>query len=170
MPGNGGDAIRRADLDEIATISGILTEAADWLRARGEPLWTPEELAPSAIAADVRAGLYVLASVRGHGVGVVRVADEDPLFWPDATPSEALYIHRLAVRRAHSGGSISRSLVDWVGAHARALGRAYVRLDCEAHRRRLRALYERYGFVFHGERTVGAHRVARYQRPTLTPP
>lgn len=43
------------------------------------------------------------------------------------------------------------------------LGLRYLRLDCEASRARLRALYERIGFRFHSNKLVGPYFVARYE-------
>jgi GNAT superfamily N-acetyltransferase len=160
------DAIRVARADEAALVSEVLTEAAQWIREHGEPLWSEEELSPRAVSADVRAGLFVLAFASGRAVGVVRLAEDDSLFWPDAVRGEAVYIHRLAVRRSHAGGAISRPLIDWASARGLELGCSYLRLDCVASRLRLRAAYERYGFRFHSERAVGSHLVARYQRET----
>jgi hypothetical protein len=43
------------------------------------------------------------------------------------------------------------------------LGRRYLRLDCEASRTRLRAVYERIGFRFHSDKQVGSYFIARYE-------
>ena len=46
---------------------------------------------------------------------------------------------------------------------ARALDRDVLRLDCDADRVSLRAVYERFGFVYHSDRQVGPYYVARYE-------
>jgi hypothetical protein len=46
---------------------------------------------------------------------------------------------------------------------ARELGRPLLRLDCEAARPRLRAIYERFGFSHHSDFSAGPYRVARYE-------
>ena len=38
-----------------------------------------------------------------------------------------------------------------------------LRLDCDSHRLKLRALYERFGFTLHSFRQVGPYHVARYE-------
>ncbi|MEH2214010.1 MAG: hypothetical protein V7K84_25930, partial [Nostoc sp.] len=40
---------------------------------------------------------------------------------------------------------------------------AYLRLDCDASRPRLRAVYERFGFRHHSDKQVGAYFVSRYE-------
>jgi GNAT superfamily N-acetyltransferase len=156
--------VRRTCAGEAERVSSVLEEAAEWLRLRGDPLWSLADLGPARVRADVDAGCYVLAFLGARAVGTARLTREDPLFWPDAAPGEALYLHRLAVRREQAGGGVSHAILDWVADAARALGRVYLRLDCDAARPRLRRLYEERGFMFHSERVVGAFTVVRLQK------
>jgi GNAT superfamily N-acetyltransferase len=78
-------------------------------------------------------------------------------------------VHRLAVRRAFAGQGVSVALLEWTVDRARTLGKRYLRLDCDADRPRLRALYERFGFRLHSYRQVGSYYVARYELQILQP-
>jgi GNAT superfamily N-acetyltransferase len=82
---------------------------------------------------------------------------------------ESAFIHRVAVRRHFSGGTASSALLAWAAERAHALGRRYLRLDCEASRLRLRAVYERFGFQHHSDRHVGPYFVSRYELPLPRP-
>lgn len=144
-------------------MAGILLEAARWLEEQGHPLWQEEELQPDRIAAEVVEGLYFLGGVATSCVATVRFQLEDPLFWPDARPQEAAYIHRLAIRRSAAGGPIASSMLQWAAQRTRSLGRRYLRLDCDANRPKLRAVYEQFGFRHHSNRQVGSYFVARYE-------
>ena len=62
-----------------------------------------------------------------------------------------------------AGGEVSSALLLWAIARTHTLGRRYLRLDCEASRARLRAVYERVGFRFHSNKQVGPYFVARYE-------
>jgi GNAT superfamily N-acetyltransferase len=155
---------RVARPDDLESVALVLREAAAWLDGRGMRLWAADELEAKNIAADVDAGQYVVALDEGVVVGTLRFTLDDELFWPDAAAGEAAYVHRLAVRRSHAGTGVSTRLLDWAAARALACGRKLLRLDCEAHRVRLRALYERHGFGFHSERAVGPYFVARYEK------
>jgi GNAT superfamily N-acetyltransferase len=157
--------IAPAGPDDIPVVSGILHEAAAWLEARGIPLWRQDEIAEAPIAADVMAGLYVLARVAGDPAATVRVQHSDPDFWPEVPDGDSLFVHRLAVRRAYAGGAMSTALLAWAADHATGLGRRHLRLDCEASRPKLRAIYERFGFRYHSDRQVGPYLVARYELP-----
>lgn len=156
-------AIRRAAPSEAALVADVLTEAALWLRARGDELWRPETVSVSEVAPDVCEGLYFLAWSGSDAVGTMRLTWTDPFYWPEGASGEALYLHRLAVRRSFAGGRVSSVLVLWAAAHARAHGVPFLRLDCEASRMALRRVYERFGFVLHSERPIGQSLVARYQ-------
>jgi GNAT superfamily N-acetyltransferase len=156
-------SVRQARETDAATVAAILQEAASWLAARGEAMWRMNELAPESIAAEVAGGLFWIAARGEDAAGVVRFQLDDVLMWPDARPGEAGYVHRLAVRRSFSGGGVSRALLDMAADQTRALGRELLRLDCEAGRPRLRAVYERYGFAHHSDFRVGPYLVARYE-------
>ncbi len=155
--------IRQAERADVESVSEILTEAAAWLQELGDQLWTLDELLPEQILDDVCEGLYFLAERDGLAVGTLRYQLEDELYWPDVPPDESAFVHRVAVRRQYAGGKISTELLQWAVARTAALGRQYLRLDCEAARPKLREVYERFGFRYHSDRQVGPHYVARYE-------
>lgn len=159
-----GYTVRVAVPSESPVVIALVNEAAAWLEARGIPLWTATELEPRQMVHDVEAGYYVLAFDAQHAVGVMRFTWVDEEFWPEARDGEAGYVHRLAVRRTHAGRQVPRTLLDWAAQQVGRRGRPWLRLDCEARRPKLRALYEGLGFVFHSEHTLGELTVARYQR------
>jgi GNAT superfamily N-acetyltransferase len=155
--------IRIAAPSEATLVSEILTEAAAWLEGRGIPLWSTSQVSLEAVSPEVRGGLYYLAWVGPVALGTMRLTTSDPAFWPEAAPGEALYLHRLAVRRAAAGGQLSSQLLRWAAGYATAIGARYLRLDCETFRHSLRGVYERFGFQYHSERVVRRAVVARYQ-------
>ena len=155
--------IRRATATDLPLVSSVLNEAAAWLAAKNQPIWQPDELAPATLAPDVEAGFYYLAFENGEALGVMRLTDNDPSFWPDAPHGEAIYVHRLAVRRAFAGGTVSHALLRFAIDEAKRRRSGAVRLDCIAARPKLRALYEHFGFRYHSDRLVGPYHVARYE-------
>jgi len=156
-------SIRQAIPQDIDAVAEILGEAARWLKEQGMPMWRQDELLPSHIVADVDSGQFFLAECDGVPAGIIRFQLADNLFWPDVPQDDSAFIHRLAVRRRFAGGEVSSALLLWAIAHTHTLGLRYVRLDCEASRARLRAVYERIGFRFHSNKQVGSYFVARYE-------
>ena len=156
--------IRFARAADASLVSSILVEAATWTASLGLPLWSIEQLSAEAITPGVVAGSFILASVETEGVGTARLTQDDPECWPDAVAGVAVYVHRVAIRRAWAGRGLAGVMLAWCDRHAERLGCGLVRLDCDARRPKLRALYEGLGFQYHSERHVGRHTVARYER------
>jgi hypothetical protein len=156
-------SIRQATAQDIDPVIDILREAAAWLEERRIPLWRQDELRPDDISTEVRSGLFFLAECDGEPAGTIKYQLEDKLFWPDIRQDESAFVHRLAIKRRFAGGEVSSALLLWAIARTHTLGRRYLRLDCEASRTRLRAVYERIGFRFHSDKQVGPYFVARYE-------
>jgi GNAT superfamily N-acetyltransferase len=158
--------IRPAGPTDAGTVEQMIREAAAWVDALGAVMWDDGELDSTCIAAEVAAGQFYLADVAGQPAGTIRFQLEDPEFWPDRPEGEAAFVHRLVVRRAFKGQGVAKALLQWATRHARSHGRALLRLDCDADRPKLRALYESCGFRFHSYRQVGPYYVARYEIDT----
>ncbi len=144
-------------------MADILAEADAWVAALGTPMWELGEVDAGRIAAEVATGLFAIAWHQDEAAGTVKFQLDDPEFWPDRPGDNAAYIHRLGVRRKFAGGRVSTALMTWAVTRARALGKDVLRLDCDADRLSLRAVYERFGFQYHSDRQVGPYYVARYE-------
>ena len=156
-------SVRQANLDDLSTVSEILSEAAAWLDRENMTLWQPEHISLSAIQQDIELGLFYIAFGGDIAAGVVIFQTEDLVFWPDIIQSGSAFLHRLAVRRSFAGGSVSTQIFQWAIDRTRELGKHFLRLDCVADRPRLRSVYENFGFKHHSDRQVGAYFVARYE-------
>jgi GNAT superfamily N-acetyltransferase len=155
--------VRQAVPADVDTVSAILVEAATWLEGRNMRMWRANELLPERISKDVDEGLFFLAEHTGESAGTIKFQLSDMEFWPDVPENESAFIHRLAVRRRFAGGTVSSALLSWALERTASLGRRYLRLDCEASRPQLRAVYERFGFQHHSDRQVGPYFVSRYE-------
>ena len=156
-------SIRKAKPHEAALVADILGEAARWLDQRGMSLWRADELLPSAIASDVAAGLFFLAECDGEARRHREVPTRRSVVLARISQEQSAFVHRLSVRRRYAGGGVSTAILHWAVDRTALLGRQYLRLDCDASRPRLRAVYERFGFHYHSDRQVGPYLVARYE-------
>lgn len=156
-------SVRQAAPDDVDTVAGILGEAVRWLEQVGKPLWRADEVAAPRIAADVAAGQFFLAECSGEAAGTIKFQLEDPEHWPDLPEPQAAYIHRLAVCRRYAGQGVSTAVLHWAVERTGLLSRQYLRLDCDAARPRLRAIYERFGFQHHSDKQFGPYFVSRYE-------
>jgi GNAT superfamily N-acetyltransferase len=159
--------IRRATASDARVVAEVLHEAAAHADSLGNVLWQLDELTPARLADEIARGMFFVAwSVTGAGdesAGVVRFQLDDDEFWPDDPGANAAYIHRLGVRAKYRGGGVAQRLMSWAVDEGRRLGREVLRLDTDADRPRLRAVYERFGFRLHSYRQVGPYYVARYE-------
>jgi GNAT superfamily N-acetyltransferase len=156
-------SIRQARPEDVADVERLLVEAARWVDALGVVMWEEGELDAAAIAAEVAAGQFYVGEIDGTIAGAIRYQEEDRLFWPDLPEGESAFVHRLVVSRAFKGSGLSEALLAWAIEHARSRGKKALRLDCDANRAKLRALYERCGFRLHSYRQVQSYYVARYE-------
>jgi GNAT superfamily N-acetyltransferase len=156
-------SVRQAMPQDTKIVTDILREAAHWLEQSGMPMWRDDELSSSRIAADIAAGLFFIAECDGELAGTIKFQLEDSLFWPDVLQEQSAFVHRLAVKRRFAGGRVSSTLLRWAVLRARSLERCFLRLDCEASRPRLRAVYEHFGFRHHSDRQIGQYFVSRYE-------
>ena len=81
------------------------------------------------------------------------LTDYDPVYWPNLPKGESLFLHKVAVKRAFAGKGISKKLIDYAKALALSYSINAIRLNCNQHRHKLRAVYENQGFVCMGEKT-----------------
>ncbi len=152
-------AAREDDVDEIVD---ILSEAARWLLARGIEQW-PDPFPRHRVERLVEGGEFYLGRIDGNVVGTLALLWRDPVFWGER-PSDAGYVHALAVRRAYAGRGLGVRLLRWADQQVVDAGREYLRLDCLAANDCLCRYYESQGFVFRGEAEVEDITARLYER------
>jgi GNAT superfamily N-acetyltransferase len=154
--------IRPATPAEAPVSAAILMEVVRWLEAKGEPLWTPEQVTAERLAKHAEAGELHIARRDGLAVGTFLLQWEDRFAWPDVPAGESAFVHKLAVIREAAGSGVATAMLDWATRRAAERGRKYLRLDC-APRPKLCAFYERVGFRQHSEVQVGRYTLVRYE-------
>ena len=158
FPTSIGDiTITQAQLADIVTITGILEEAAFWITSLGLDQWQPGSFLDTAsqkrIAQNMNHGEVYLASYEKQTIGTITVQEGGALdeeLWGHETLHDALYIHRVAIRRTFAGKGIGEILLHWAEQLAIDAGKTFLRLDCMADNAALCAYYERYGFTCRG--------------------
>lgn len=139
---------------DAAVVEEILRDAVERLHAMGRPMWTREQATWAWLSGYYPLDSFYIAQVSGEAAGCMSLLERDPLFWPDVPAGEALFLHKLAVKRAFSGTGVSGALISFAQSECLRRGARSVRLDCDSQRPALRALYERNGFVCVDEKTL----------------
>jgi GNAT superfamily N-acetyltransferase len=157
--------VRRATRNEAAAALGILREAAQWGISRNLPIWDPGQLSECSCSAAAAANELVLGYAGDTAVATMLLQSSDPIHWPEAMTGSALYLHKVAVRRAWAARGWLSRLVDFAVLDASERGIAHLRLDT-IHRPKLQSMYERHGFCVIPEepRLLDGHRIIRMER------
>ena len=144
--------------------SSVLQEAARALEARGQPLWSQNELTSEALRKAYPDAEMVLGYWNGEAVAGMVLVAEDPAFWPDTPAGESLFVHKLAVVPKAQGKGIAAQMLAFAQTRAYEQSKRYVRLDTAAERPKVRAFYEKQGFIYVGEHKVGTFDAALYEK------
>ena len=142
-------------------IAVLLREAALWLREEGQPLWNPEDFTTKKIEGELPN--WRVAAFASEIFGAFKLEEADPFFWPDFPKGEALFLHKLVVKRSQARTHLSTAMLEFAVAETRRRHKAWLRLDCDATRPKLRAVYERFGFRHHSDQKLGSYTAARYE-------
>ena len=145
-PRERADRIEFVDAARAAEAVGILREAAQWLIDRGLGHWSVDEFNRADFVAHAQAGELVIGFEDESAAAVMLLQSSDSLYWPMEPADAALYIHKLAVRRASAGRRWSHRMIEWAARQARTRGVAHLRLDTIP-KSVLQSLYEQEGFV-----------------------
>ena len=139
---------------DIPIIEDILLDAVRWLDSVSQPLWNAEQITWQRLARDFRPNDFLIAFLDGIPAACMALVDHDPLIWPEIEKGQALFLHKLAVKRFAAGKGLSAALI----AHAKSMCMdreiSALRLDCHTYRPKLRAVYERNGFVCVAEKIL----------------
>jgi len=139
--------VRQAKTEDIPIIESILFDTVSWLNAMAQPLWKAEDVVWAALSKAHIIDDFYLAFIGGIPAGCMAVLDIDPFFWPDVAKGDSLFIHKLAVTKNARKTGAADALI----GYAKELGRqrevSSIRLDCHGLRTKLRAFYEKHGFV-----------------------
>jgi ribosomal protein S18 acetylase RimI-like enzyme len=142
--------VRLAAPDDIEPVLDLLAEAGQWVRAvTGISQW-PKRFPREFMIELVDRGVLYVAHAGRVMAATVCLQWADPTFWPGAD-DDAVYVHRLAVKRSYAGRGIGERLLDWAAEQAVEAGRAFVRVDCIKENAGLRRYYESLGFRHRGD-------------------
>jgi len=137
--------VRLAATAEAADAVAIIREAAAWAAARGIAVWAAHEIRTEAFEEAAREAELVLGFADAIPAATMLLQTEDPVYWPNEAPASALYLHKIAIRRAFAGQAWLSRLVDFAAKSAANRGIPRLRLDTML-RPKMQSMYERHGF------------------------
>ena len=159
--------LARATVADAEAVHALLADAGAHLATQGFRNWIPpypldrvrHDIATREVWLARRAGVAVATFM----LGAHPHRPYDPSPWTrDDVP--ALYLNRIAVAPAEQGRGVATWCLRAILARGVECGAHAVRCDVLAANLRLRALYERHGFVARGERAHSGWTFTCYER------
>lgn len=138
--------IRNVKEKELELVASILAEGALWLREEGMEMWTEQQISPSKLLQNKAIEEWFIGFRKHEPVAVMSLQTEDPMLWSAEHQKDALFLHKLCIRRKFAKTGLSQAMVNGAVEYARSRGKRYARLDCAADRPKLCAFYESLGF------------------------
>jgi len=155
--------IKQAAESDIPVIEDILADTVVWLNSIDKPLWTENQIKWARLSRDFDISDFYIACFDGKPAACMAVIDYDPEFWADIPKGESLFIHKVAVKRFAAGQGLSDALIEHAKEMCVDRGICELRLDCHSLIPKLRAVYERNGFVCVDEKVLyGKYHTAFY--------
>jgi GNAT superfamily N-acetyltransferase len=139
--------IRLADPSDLPCVAGILADAAAWLNDRGVRQWPEYGFPEGETLGRLRRGETYLALLDDIIVGTISLDTSGEPFWSPEEAESSLFIHRLAVVRAHAGRGLGKALLDFARCEAKRRGCKWLRLDCVGDNEGLKTYYKHEGFT-----------------------
>lgn len=140
----------RFERGNVADFLSVIDGVIDWCDATGKPMWKKADIHAGAFLSALEPDSVVVLKCGADLAAAMILQWADPVFWPDAKPGEAGYVHKLCVDRRYAGRDLSRAMLDYARTECAIRGVRLLRLDTDATRPALRSLYERNGFALVG--------------------
>lgn len=150
----------QAKIVDTEDVLSLLVETAGWFKDNGSTQWNGLLKGIDSHRADeaVQRGDVFVCKIDGEIAGMVMLLQKpsewDRNLWVlhEEDPNEAIYLHRLAIRRKYAKHQLGEEILNWCKESIRFKGKDKIRLDCLASNEFLNAFYRRTGYTYVGEK------------------
>ncbi|KAF9968877.1 hypothetical protein BGZ70_000021 [Mortierella alpina] len=181
-------SFREAKPEELDIFIDILERAAEWMVANGHNQWIPG----SFVAPKTRAHIQHTISL-GNAFFIVKTNNDnhaaaaassetiigtftlnytdpfDEMLWKDLVDdwTDAVYLHRLVVEREYKGYGLGPKALVFAEQEGLKRGKHYLRLDCMADNKLLKAYYREKAHFKEFDDYPGERLFGRFERPII---
>ena len=125
----------------------VMREVAAWGRSQGFRVWLDEWLTPSELITDeAKPENFCIGKVNGIVVCAFILQNSDMKYWGNTSINEAVYLHKLCVRREFAHQGMTKSVVEAIREECKQNGVKYIRLDTGLDEKVVRKIYLNAGF------------------------
>lgn len=144
-----GTIVEKVDIvyNEVKEAISVMKEVAQWGREQGFRVWldawlTPEKL----ITEDAKPETFCIGKVDGKTACAFILQNRDSEYWKDSSGVQAVYLHKLCVRREYAHRNMTKLVVEAIKEECFKKGIKYIRLDTGLDEKVVRKIYLNAGF------------------------
>lgn len=152
--------MRQAQVEDTEEVLSMLVETAEWFQRNGSTQWQDllKGIDSHRTAEAIEGGDVFVCKAEGDLAGMI-ILLEKPSEWDrklwgleENEQSDAIYLHRLVVRRKYAKHQLGQAILNWCKQSIHFDGKSKIRLDCLADNAFLRGYYPSLGYSFVGEK------------------
>lgn len=133
--------------NQIEEAISIMREVATWGRSQGFRIWPEEWLTKEELLTkETKTEHFCVGQVEGVNACAFVLQDSDSEYWPDKVPGEAVYLHKLCVRREFAHRGMTKLVLEAIKEECLSRGIRYIRLDTGLDEKAVRKIYLNAGF------------------------
>ena len=133
--------------NEVDQAIAVMKEVAEWGRSKGLRVWLDEWLTPEElITKEAQPEHFCIGKVDGEMACSFILQNSDEEYWGKRTSNEAVYLHKLCVRREYAHKEMTKSVVEAIREECKSKGVRYIRLDTGLDEKVVRKIYLNAGF------------------------
>ena len=145
---------KRIDMDKVDIIYTqpdeaikVMKEVARWGRERGFRVWLDEWLTPKELITEVaKPENFCIGKVDRKIACAFILQKSDSDYWKDSSEVQAVYLHKLCVKREYAHRNMTKLVVEAIREECRKKGIKYIRLDTGLDEKVVRKIYLNAGF------------------------
>ncbi len=141
--------IKQACSNQTQLIEDLYILKVNQLANKGLKQWEHEDVMWRTMSQDYKIEQFYIVYRNQQPVGAFVLVDYDPTYWKDDEAGKFLYIHKVMVLDEAEKTGISGIVLDYFKEETYRRGYTIAKLDVRAYKDKLRAYYERNGFVLH---------------------
>lgn len=146
--------IEKSDLHDSELFREFWTRAVE-LQKREDSGKTWHAFPQALIASEIAAGNHFKVVRDNEIVGYFSLAWTDGAIWDERERGDAIYLHRMCANPQKKNVRLAELALDWALGLARENDRKFVRIDTWRESEKLIAYYQKIGYRFVGEKSIG---------------
>ena len=133
--------------NEVETAISVMKEVATWGRNQGYRVWLDEWLTKEElITQEAQPKNFCIGKVNDKVACAFILQNSDISYWGVTPPNEAVYLHKLCVKREFAHKEMTKSVVEAIRKECQKIGVRYIRLDTGLDEKTVRKIYLKAGF------------------------